>query len=433
MYMAHYEEMLAQIKRQPVMERLSQLYGLRNGELARQVSRYTDLVKTHKESFRSSAPLYMISAPGRTEIIGNHTDHNNGRVLAAAVNLDCLACVSPRDDMTVRIQSAGYPGIELSLNDLSRHPEEEGTSAALVRGVAKGMADRGFKLGGFDAAVTSDVIGGSGLSSSAAYEVMVCAVIDALYNGFTVDSTTRAQISQYAENEYFGKPSGLMDQMACSTGGLVTIDFKDVANPVVEPLFYDFQKAGYSLVVVNTGGSHDNLTAEYAAVRTEMQAVANALGKKVLRQVRPEELWKGIPELRKTLEERPILRAMHFVDENLRVKAMVQAVRDGDLNAMFENIIASGESSWKLLQNLYPAGKSQPLSLALAMASYLLKGKGAWRVHGGGFAGTTLNFVPNDQVDDFVRQMEAAFGSRSCFVLNVRPEGAAIVFASTAQ
>ena len=433
MYMAHYEEMLAQIKRQPVMERLSQLYGLRNGELARQVSRYTDLVKTHEESFRSSAPLYMISAPGRTEIIGNHTDHNNGRVLAAAVNLDCLACVSPRDDMTVRIQSAGYPGIELSLNDLSRHPEEEGTSAALVRGVAKGMADRGFKLGGFDAAVTSDVIGGSGLSSSAAYEVMVCAVIDALYNGFTVDSTTRAQISQYAENEYFGKPSGLMDQMACSTGGLVTIDFKDVKNPVVEPLFYDFQKAGYSLVVVNTGGSHDNLTAEYAAVRTEMQAVANALGKDVLRQVRPEELWKGIPELRKTLEERPILRAMHFVDENLRVKAMVQAVRDGDLNAMFENIIASGESSWKLLQNLYPAGKCQPLSLALAMASYLLKGKGAWRVHGGGFAGTTLNFVPNDQVDDFVRQMEAAFGSRSCFVLNVRPEGAAIVFASTAQ
>ena len=433
MYMAHYEEMLAQIKRQPVMERLSQLYGLRNGELARQVSRYTDLVKTHEESFRSSAPLYMISAPGRTEIIGNHTDHNNGRVLAAAVNLDCLACVSPRDDMTVRIQSAGYPGIELSLNDLSRHPEEEGTSAALVRGVAKGMADRGFKLGGFDAAVTSDVIGGSGLSSSAAYEVMVCAVIDALYNGFTVDSTTRAQISQYAENEYFGKPSGLMDQMACSTGGLVTIDFKDVKNPVVEPLFYDFQQAGYSLVVVNTGGSHDNLTAEYAAVRTEMQAVANALGKDVLRQVRPEELWKGIPELRKTLEERPILRAMHFVDENLRVKAMVQAVRDGDLNAMFENIIASGESSWKLLQNLYPAGKCQPLSLALAMASYLLKGKGAWRVHGGGFAGTTLNFVPNDQVDDFVRQMEAAFGSRSCFVLNVRPEGAAIVFASTAQ
>ena len=428
--MDHYAEMLAQIKRQPAMERLAQLYGTRDGELARQVSRYSDLVKTHEERFHASAPLFMISAPGRTEIIGNHTDHNNGRVLAAAVNLDCLACVSPREDMTVRIESAGYPGIELSLDDLDKHPEEEGTSAALVRGVAKGMADRGYKLGGFDAAVTSDVIGGSGLSSSAAYEVMVCAVIDALYNGFTVDSTARAQISQYAENAYFGKPSGLMDQMACSTGGLVTIDFKDVKHPVVEPLYYDFQGAGYSLVVVNTGGSHDNLTAEYAAVRTEMQAVAKALGKDVLRQVRPEELWQAIPELRQKLGERPILRAMHFVGENLRVKAMVQAVREKNLSAMFENILASGESSWKLLQNLYPAGKDQPLSLALAMAYYLLKGNGAWRVHGGGFAGTTLNFVPNGKVDDFVRQMEAAFGSHCCFVLNVRPEGAAVVFGS---
>ena len=431
--MCNYSDMLAKIKRQPSLERLSRLYGLRNGELAKQVSRYTGLVKTHEDSFHTKAPLYMISAPGRTEIIGNHTDHNNGRVLAAAVNLDCLACVSPRDDMTVRIQSAGYPGIELSLDDLSKHPEEEGTSAALVRGVAKGMADRGYKLGGFDAAVTSDVIGGSGLSSSAAYEVMVCAVIDALYNGFTVDSTVRAQISQYAENEYFGKPSGLMDQMACSTGGLVTIDFKDVKNPVVEPLFYDFQQAGYSLVVVNTGGSHDNLTDEYAAVRTEMQAVANALGRDVLRQVRPEELWQAIPELRIKLGERPILRALHFMSENRRVKDMVAGIRNGDLNAMFENIIASGESSWMLLQNLYPAGKEQPLSLALAMASYQLKGKGAWRVHGGGFAGTTLNFVPNGQVDAFVAKMETVFGLHSCYVLNVRPEGAAVVFAPQAE
>ena len=431
--MCNYSDMLAKIKRQPSLERLSRLYGLRNGELAKQVSRYTGLVKTHEDSFHTKAPLYMISAPGRTEIIGNHTDHNNGRVLAAAVNLDCLACVSPRDDMTVRIQSAGYPGIELSLDDLSKHPEEEGTSAALVRGVAKAMADRGYRLGGFDAAVTSDVIGGSGLSSSAAYEVMVCAVIDALYNGFTVDSTVRAQISQYAENEYFGKPSGLMDQMACSTGGLVTIDFKDVKNPVVEPLFYDFQQAGYSLVVVNTGGSHDNLTDEYAAVRTEMQAVANALGRDVLRQVRPEELWQAIPELRIKLGERPILRALHFMSENRRVKDMVAGIRNGDLNAMFESIIASGESSWMLLQNLYPAGKEQPLSLALAMASYQLKGKGAWRVHGGGFAGTTLNFVPNAQVEDFVSKLEAVFGLHSCYVLNVRPEGAAVVFAPQAE
>ena len=431
--MGNYAQMLAQINRQPAIERLSQLYGVRSGELDRQLSRYADLVKRHEDSYHTGAPLYLISAPGRTEIIGNHTDHNNGRVLAAAVNLDCLACVSPRDDMVVHVQSAGYPGIELSLEDLDKHPEEEGTSAALVRGVAKAMADRGYRLGGFDATVTSDVLGGSGLSSSAAYEVMICAILDALYNGFVVDSTVRAQISQYAENEYFGKPSGLMDQMACSTGGLVTIDFENVAEPMVEPLFYDFHKAGYSLVVVNTGGSHDNLTAEYASVRTEMQAVANALGKDVLRQIQPEDLWRNIPELREKLGERPILRAFHFLDENKRVQKMVQAIRDQDLDAMFENIILSGESSWKLLQNLYPAGKTQPLCLALAMASYIMEGKGAWRVHGGGFAGTTLNFVPNGKVDEFVRQMEAVFGSHSCYVLNVRPEGAAVVFTSVAE
>ena len=424
--MNRYSQMLSQMKHSPAMERFSRLYGRREGELARQLSRYTNLVKAHEELFRADEkPLYLISAPGRTEIIGNHTDHNNGRVLAAAVNLDCVACVSPRDDMTVRIHSAGYPPIELSLDDLNVHPEEEGTSAALVRGVAKGMQDRGFRLGGFDAAVTSDVMGGSGLSSSAAYEVMVCAVIDALYNGFTCESTPRAQIAQYAENVYFGKPSGLMDQMACSTGGLVTIDFK--AEPVVTPLSFSFQEAGYSLVVVNTGGSHDNLTAEYASVRAEMQGVAEMLGAKVLRQVRPEELWKHIPELREKLGERAVLRAFHFMDENKRVKDMVQAVRTGDIPAMFENVIASGESSWMLLQNIYPAGAHQPLSLALAMAASMLKEKGAWRVHGGGFAGTTLNFVPNDMVDEFVLRMECVFGGHSCFVLDVRPEGAAVV------
>ena len=414
------------------MERLIHFYGRREGEVARQLCRYSQLVKAHEDFFHAaSSPLYMISAPGRTEIIGNHTDHNNGRVLAAAVNLDCLACASPRDDMQVRIFSAGYPAIELSLDDLDAVKEEEGTSAALVRGVAKGMADHGFRLGGFDAAVTSDVMGGSGLSSSAAYEVMICAILDALYNGFAVDSTLRAQISQYAENVYFGKPSGLMDQMACSTGGLVTIDFK--AEPVVTPLSFAFQDAGYSLIVVNTGGSHDNLTAEYASVRTEMQGVAEMLGAKVLRQARPEQLWAHIPEIREKLGERAILRAFHFYDENKRVKKMVQAIRMNDLGTMFEQIIGSGESSWMLLQNIYPAGKDQPLSLALAMAASMLRGKGAWRVHGGGFAGTTLNFVPNDMVDDFVKRMEQVFGHKACFVLDVRPEGAAVVFTTSEQ
>ena len=424
-----YAQMLAQLKKSPAMERFARLYGKRDGELARQLTRYSRLVKEHEDIFHADdKPLYLISAPGRTEIIGNHTDHNNGRVLAAAVNLDCLACVSPRDDMNVCIHSQGYPVISLSLDDLAVHEEEKGTSAALVRGVAKGMADRGCRLGGFDAAVTSDVLGGSGLSSSAAYEVMVCAILDALYNGFTVASTPRAQIAQYAENVYFGKPSGLMDQMACSTGGLVTIDFKD--EPVVEPLSFNFNEAGFALVVVNTGGSHDNLTPEYAAIRTEMEEVAAFFGEKVLRSVRPEQLEQQMGALREKVGERPILRAMHFFQENKRVKQMVQAIRRKDLAAMLAELNASGESSWKLLQNVFCVGTEQPMTLALALAEEMLAGKGAWRVHGGGFAGTTLNFVPLDLADTFVQRMQAVYGDHSCFVLDVRPEGAAVVFST---
>ena len=422
-----YAHMLAQLKGPQAMERFARLYGRRDGELARQMTRYSRLVKDHEDIFHAKdKPLYLISAPGRTEIIGNHTDHNNGRVLAAAVNLDCLAAVTPRDDMQVCIRSQGYPAVELSLEDLNVHPEEKGTSAALVRGVAKGMQGLGFRLGGFDAAVTSDVLGGSGLSSSAAYEVMVCAVIDALYNGFTMGSTPRAQIAQYAENEYFGKPSGLMDQMACSTGGLVTIDFK--GEPAVKPLSFSFSEAGYALVVVNTGGSHDNLTPEYAAIRTEMEQVAAFFGEKVLRQVRPEQFNQNIGALREKLGERPVLRAMHFFKENTRVRQMVQAIENQDVDGMLKELNASGESSWKMLQNVFCVGKEQPMTLALALAEEMLSGKGAWRVHGGGFAGTTLNFVPNDMVDAFVKQMEAVFGRHCCFVLDVRPEGAAVVF-----
>ena len=430
--MDHYSLMLSQIKRPQAMERFVHLYGHREGELARQLTRYTQLVKTHEEIFHAgNAPLYLISAPGRTEVIGNHTDHNNGRVLAAAVNLDCVACVSPREDDLVRVHSQGYPSIELSVGELDRRPEEEGTSAALIRGVARGMKDQGFRLGGFDAAMTSDVMGGSGLSSSAAYEVLICAIFDALYNGFVMESTPRAQISQYAENAYFGKPSGLMDQMACSTGGLVTIDFK--AEPVVTPLSYSFNDAGYSLVVVNTGGSHDNLTAEYAAVRSEMEDVASFFGEKALRQVRMEQVWQNVAPLREKYGERAVLRALHFYGENERVKQMVTAIQEKDLDAILKCVIASGESSWMLLQNLYPAGKHQPLSLALAMASMMLKGKGAWRVHGGGFAGTTLNIVPNDDLNGFVKQMQSVFGEKACYVLDVRPEGAAVVLGPDGQ
>jgi len=427
--MSSYENMLAMLDGADTLKKLQKLYGKEEKELGRQKRRYADLLKTHEKSFFApEKPLYFISAPGRSEIIGNHTDHNNGKVLAAAVNLDCLACVSPRDDMQVRILSKGYPEICLSLDDLNAYPAEAGTSAALVRGVARGMQEKVFRLGGFDAAVTSDVLGGSGLSSSAAYEVMICAVIDALYNGFSMAATPRAQIAQYAENVYFGKPSGLMDQMACSTGGLVTIDFE--GEPRTEALSYSFSQAGYALVVVNTGGSHDNLTGEYAAIRTEMEDVAAFFGQRVLRGVSREQLLDNLAAVREKTGERAVLRAMHYLDENDRVDRTVQAVRQQDTEAILREMNASGLSSWKLLQNVFCAGKEQPMTLALALAEQILSGRGACRVHGGGFAGTTLNAVPMEIADTFVSRMEAVFGPGSCYVLDVRPAGPEVVCAA---
>ena len=408
-----------------MMERFSRLYGRRDGELARQLTRYTQLVKQHEDMFHATEALYLISAPGRTEIAGNHTDHQNGRVLAAAVNLDMLAAVSSRQDDLVHIYSEGFPKLELDLADLSVHADEKGTSAALVRGTAARMKELGMKIGGFDATVTSDVLSGSGLSSSAAYEVMMGAIFDALYNDFTEDPVLRAEIAQYAENVYFGKPCGLMDQMASSVGGMVSIDFK--AEPVIQPVTFGFADAGYSLIVVDTRASHDDLTDEYAAIRTEMSAVAELFGEKSLRMVRPEQVMQNIALIREKVNDRAALRAIHFFNENNRVKQQLANIKHNDLGAFFSLIIESGNSSWMLLQNVHVAGSSQPLALALAIAEEMLKDRGAWRVHGGGFAGTTLNFVPNELTGEFVKRMESVFGANCCYVLDVRPEGAAMV------
>ncbi len=421
-----YAELSRHLKTESALERLAALYGCGNGELVCQLSRYTMLCKRHEEVYRAKGPLYMLSAPGRTELIGNHTDHNRGRVLASAITLDMVACVSARDDMIAHVDSEGFPAISLDLGDLAPVKSEEGTSAAVVRGTAARMRELGYKIGGFDACVTSNVLGGSGLSSSAAYEVLMLAVQDALYNGFIMQSTERAEIAQYAENHYFGKPCGLMDQMASSTGGLVGIDFKN--EPIIEPLPYSFKDKGYSMIVVKTGGSHDDLTADYAAIREEMSAVAEALGESCLRRVRPEQITQNVARLRETVGDRAVLRAMHFFEENKRVKQAVSALRADDIELFFKQIIASGESSWMLLQNVYTDARMQPLSLALALAASMLAGKGAWRVHGGGFAGTTLNFVPCGMVKTFVSQMESAFGANCCAVLDVRSEGAAAVF-----
>ena len=426
--MNQYASMIRSLKTPEVMERLLHLYGNRDGMLVEQTARYTSLLKRHEEYFHAETPVLMVSAPGRTEIGGNHTDHNRGRVLAASVNLDTLAAVSAREDLTVHVHSDGYPAMTIDLGSLDKRPEEEGTTAALIRGVASRMAELGYKIGGFDAVITSTVASGSGLSSSAAFEVMTCAILDALYNGFRMDAKERAKIGQYAENVYFGKPSGLLDQMASAFGGLVTVDFRH-DDPDVRPMSYDFARKGYALVVVGTGGSHDDLTDEYAAIPTEMKQVAACFHEENLRRVRPEEFFSAISTLRGKVSDRAVLRALHFFEENERVVRQVEALEKDDLDAFFREIIASGRSSYMYLQNVYAQKRptEQSLSVALAMAEHMLEGKGAWRIHGGGFAGTTLNFVPQRELSAFIDAMEAVFGPHSCHVLDIRPEGAAVI------
>ena len=426
--MNQYASMIRSLKSPEVIERLMHLYGNREGMLVEQTARYTGILKRHEELFHETEQkVLLISAPGRTEIGGNHTDHNRGRVLAAAVNLDTLAAVSAREDMEVHIYSDGYAPLKMDLSDLSVVEEEKGTTASLVRGVAARMKEMGYKIGGFNAAVTSSVASGSGLSSSAAFEVMVCAILDQLYNGFVIDFITRAKISQYAENVYFGKPSGLLDQMASSAGGLVTVDFRN-DDPDVRAMNFDFAKYDYSLVVVATGGSHADLTDDYAAIPAEMKQVAAELGEPWLRRVRPEEFYQALPSLRGKVSDRALMRAMHFFEEDERVARQVAALDRNDLFAFLWEIICSGRSSYMYLQNVYARTDDQSLSLALAMAEHMLLDKdGAWRIHGGGFAGTTLNFVPNSVLDNFISMMEEAFGDHCCHVLAIRPEGPAVV------
>ena len=411
-------------------DRLIELYGNRDGMLQTQLDRYARLLEAHQNAFGEREQVLMVSAPGRTEISGNHTDHNRGKVLAAAVNLDALAAVSPRKDATVAIYSEGHPPVSLSLADLAPVEAERGSSTALVRGIAYRLRECGFALGGFDAVTTSTVFSGSGLSSSAAFEVLVCAIFETLYNDGKIGAVKRAQYAQYAENVYFGKPSGLMDQMASSMGGLVAIDFEN-DEPRIEAISYDFAAKGYALAVVSTGGSHDDLTPCYAAIPFEMRAVAAVFGKTVLREVPAETFFQSIPELRKALpaeiRDRAILRAQHFYAENERVTRMAAALRGDDLLAFLEGIIASGRSSMEYLQNIYATPDRQELTLALMIAEKLLAGHGAWRVHGGGFAGTTLNFVPLQMLPAFVREMEAVFGKGSATVLDIRPQGPAVI------
>lgn len=388
-----------------------------------QFSRYNALAEAFRKHFNRE-PECFVSAPGRTEVVGNHTDHNRGRVLAAAVNLDTVAAVAPNDAMTVRLYSQGYEEpFVVDINDLQVHASEKESTFALIRGVAARLKELGYTIGGFDAQVTSTVFKGSGLSSSAAFEVMLVAIFDALYNGWSIDAKLNARISQYAENVFFGKPSGLMDQMASAVGSLVAIDFGPEAA-AVEEIAYDFDARGYKLCVVCAGGEHGNLTDAYASIPVEMRQVAAQLGREVLADVTPQELEEALPRLKNEVSDRAILRAFHFVDETRRVDDAVAALRRDDLDAFFAAIIESGESSWKLLQNLHvESSDNQEMPLALEMSRRILRGRGGWRIHGGGFAGTILAFVPSDLVENYARTMNAVFGEKATTILSLRPEG----------
>ena len=407
--------------------RVATLYGEGESVLSAQKARYGKLVERFEKRFGGEmGELCFFSAPGRTEIGGNHTDHNNGRVLAAAVNLDTIACVCKTDDNVIVVDSEGFPPITVKIDSLEIREADYGTTLSLIRGTAGVMKDMGYKVGGFRATVSSSVLRGSGLSSSAAFEVLMCAILDGLYNGFVIDSKTRAVISQKVENIYFGKPCGLLDQMASSVGGMVTIDFA-TADAQVEAISCDFAAKGYALCVVNTGGNHGDLTDDYAAIRTEMEAVAAQFGKKCLREVEPEVFEANIGKLRKAVGDRPVLRAMHFYDDNARVIEQVAAIKAGNLAVFFDAVKRSGDSSWKLLQNVYARPTEEQMAMGIELSRRFLAGAGAQRVHGGGFAGTIQAYVPMDRLEAYVELIEGAFGKGSCQPLMIRPEGAVMM------
>ena len=369
--------------------------------------------------------LYLFSAPGRTEIGGNHTDHQHGCVLAAAVDLQTVAEVIMNGTEQIRVHSDGYPAISVDINQLEVREEEKCTTAALVRGVAAAFSQRGAKLQGFDMVAHSNVLPGSGLSSSAAFEVLLGTIFNELFFDKKLSPVEIAQIGQYAENVYFGKPCGLMDQMASAVGSMVYIDFADPSQPVVEKVDFDFQKAGYALCIIDSGADHADLTDEYAAITHELKQLCAFFGKEYLRQIPEEDFMSAMPQLRGRVPDRAILRAFHVYQENARVRDQVAALKAGNVDVFLQLVKASGQSSWMYLQNIYPLGERswQDVAVTLALCETLLEGRGAYRVHGGGFGGTVQAFVPNDMLDHFVQQIEKVTGNGSCHVMSIRKMG----------
>lgn len=389
-----------------------------------QTSRYIHAIEEFERLFGSQT-IEIYSAPGRSEIGGNHTDHQHGEVLAAAIHLDAIAVAARSNAARAEIASDGYSPITIDLNDLDQHQEEEGTTVALIRGVLAGMKQHGYWIGGFQAYVTSDVLTGAGLSSSAAFETLIGTILSGLYHDMSISPIEIAIIGQYAENVYFGKPCGLMDQMACSMGSLVHIDFLNPDTPAVEQVEFNLAEQGYSLCIVDTKGSHADLTADYAAIPSEMKQAAECFGKEYLRQVSKEELFTGLNQVRAAAGDRAALRAIHFVEENERVRLETDALKRGDFSAFLRVVKASGDSSFQYLQNVYTNHDvaHQNISIALAVSNSLLSGQEVSRVHGGGFAGTIQAYVKHENVAAYRKGMEHIFGEGSCIALKIRKYG----------
>jgi galactokinase len=401
-----------------------ELYGSNTSILKAQANRYASLLNQFQKSFGHDEAL-LFSSPGRTEIGGNHTDHNYGRVLAGAVNLDNAAVAAKNNSNIVRIESVGYPKFEVDLSNLKSDKSEFFTSGSLVRGISARLKELGYTIGGFDACIDGGVPKGSGLSSSASFEVLIGTIISHLFNEGKLDPVQNAIIGQYAENNYFGKPCGLMDQTACAMGGLITIDFENPSKPIVKKVNFDFVATGFSLVITDTGGNHADLNDEYASLPADMKAVAAELGAKVLRQVTLEKVVEIAPKIREKVGDRALLRAYHFLGDNQRVVDQVAALEKNDFDSFLSMIIESGYSSYMYNQNIFPVNnvREQGVSLALALSEMVLKGNGAWRVHGGGFAGTIQAFVPQDLLDKYVTTLEHVYGKSTCHNLFIRQRG----------
>ena len=409
--------------------RLASLYCCAPAETASEAARYAAVLDGLEKTFGSHAEAGLYSAPGRTEIGGNHTDHQHGRVLAGSVNIDMIAAAAPNDKNQLRVQSEGYDLCVIDLNDLEARKEEENTTASLLRGECAAFTQRGAKLAGLDVYISSNVPKGSGVSSSAAFEVLIGVILNDCFMTEKVSPIATAQIGQWAENVYFGKPCGLMDQMASSVGNIITIDFASPAKPVVEPVAVDFSKAGLALCILDSGADHADLTDEYAAIPAECRAVAAVCGGEVLRDVPFETFLAKLPECRRQCGDRAVLRAFHVYADNDRVAKQVAALHDGDFGTFLSLVNESGCSSWEYLQNVIPAGykEHQEVGVTIAAAKHLLGDKGAVRVHGGGFAGTVQAFVPVEMLDEFKAGMEAILGEGRCHVLSIRPEGGAVL------